>query len=84
MVLPDTGDFLVCSVSANSVPRRKGEKIKHVTCHTWISVGPEIDVKGEQRTFSLQISCKEALNLKRGESYLIMGQADDVQLQGRM
>uniref|UniRef100_A0A671QBH5 Complement component c3a, duplicate 4 n=1 Tax=Sinocyclocheilus anshuiensis TaxID=1608454 RepID=A0A671QBH5_9TELE len=46
--------------------------------------GPEIDVEGEQRTFSLQISCKEALDLKRGESYLIMGQADDVQLEGRI
>uniref|UniRef100_A0A671QBL7 Complement component c3a, duplicate 4 n=1 Tax=Sinocyclocheilus anshuiensis TaxID=1608454 RepID=A0A671QBL7_9TELE len=45
---------------------------------------PEIDVEGEQRTFSLQISCKEALDLKRGESYLIMGQADDVQLEGRI
>ncbi|XP_043094014.1 complement C3 isoform X2 [Puntigrus tetrazona] len=42
--------------------------------------GLEIDVEGEQRTFSLQSSCKEALNLKRGSSYLIMGQADDVQL----
>uniref|UniRef100_A0A673G901 Complement component c3a, duplicate 4 n=1 Tax=Sinocyclocheilus rhinocerous TaxID=307959 RepID=A0A673G901_9TELE len=44
----------------------------------------KIDVEGEQRTFSLQISCKEALDLKRGESYLIMGQADDVQLEGRI
>uniref|UniRef100_A0A8C2CDQ4 Complement component c3a, duplicate 4 n=1 Tax=Cyprinus carpio TaxID=7962 RepID=A0A8C2CDQ4_CYPCA len=50
------------------------------TCDT----GPEINVEGEQRTFALQISCKEALNLKPGESYLIMGQADDVQLEGRI
>uniref|UniRef100_A0A671Q6Y6 Complement component c3a, duplicate 4 n=1 Tax=Sinocyclocheilus anshuiensis TaxID=1608454 RepID=A0A671Q6Y6_9TELE len=49
-----------------------------------LKTGPEIDVEGEQRTFSLQISCKEALDLKRGESYLIMGQADDVQLEGRI
>uniref|UniRef100_A0A8C1RIG7 Complement component c3a, duplicate 4 n=1 Tax=Cyprinus carpio TaxID=7962 RepID=A0A8C1RIG7_CYPCA len=44
----------------------------------------KIDVEGKQRTFSLQISCKEALDLKQGESYLVMGQADDVQLDGRM
>uniref|UniRef100_A0A8C1RJI8 Complement component c3a, duplicate 4 n=1 Tax=Cyprinus carpio TaxID=7962 RepID=A0A8C1RJI8_CYPCA len=46
-----------------------------------LKTGPEINVEGEQRTFALQISCKEALNLKPGESYLIMGQADDVQLE---
>uniref|UniRef100_A0A8C2A571 Complement component c3a, duplicate 4 n=1 Tax=Cyprinus carpio TaxID=7962 RepID=A0A8C2A571_CYPCA len=44
----------------------------------------KIDVEGKQRTFSLQISCKEALDLKQGESYLVMGQADDVQLEGRI
>nr|QGH45421.1 complement system-related protein C3a.1-2 [Cyprinus carpio] len=49
-----------------------------------LKTGPEINVEGEQRTFALQISCKEALNLKPGESYLIMGQADDVQLEGRI
>ncbi|XP_016139806.1 complement C3-like [Sinocyclocheilus grahami] len=49
-----------------------------------LKTGPEIDVEGKQRTFSLQISCKEALDLKRGESYLVMGQADDVQLEGRI
>ncbi|XP_059411030.1 complement C3-like [Carassius carassius] len=49
-----------------------------------LKTGPEINVEGEERTFSLQISCKEALNLKRGESYLIMGQADDVQIVGRI
>nr|AZZ09373.1 putative complement component c3 [Ctenopharyngodon idella] len=45
--------------------------------------GPEIDVEGTQRLFTLQISCKEALDLKQGESYLIMGQSEDVQLEGR-
>uniref|UniRef100_A0A8C1GZQ5 Complement component c3a, duplicate 4 n=1 Tax=Cyprinus carpio carpio TaxID=630221 RepID=A0A8C1GZQ5_CYPCA len=49
-----------------------------------LKTGPEIDVEGKQRTFSLQISCKEALDLKQGESYLVMGQADDVQLDGRI
>uniref|UniRef100_A0A8C2A3B1 Complement component c3a, duplicate 4 n=1 Tax=Cyprinus carpio TaxID=7962 RepID=A0A8C2A3B1_CYPCA len=49
-----------------------------------LKTGPEIDVEGKQRTFSLQISCKEALDLKQGESYLVMGQADDVQLEGRI
>ncbi|KAF4118191.1 hypothetical protein G5714_000242 [Onychostoma macrolepis] len=49
-----------------------------------LKTGPEVVVEGEQRTFSLQISCKEALNMKRGESYLIMGQADDVQLVHRI
>ncbi|RXN05988.1 complement C3-like protein [Labeo rohita] len=49
-----------------------------------LKTGPEINVEGMQRTFSLQISCKEALNLKGGESYLIMGQADDVQMEGRI
>ncbi|RXN25900.1 complement C3-like protein [Labeo rohita] len=49
-----------------------------------LKTGPEKNVEGMQRTFSLQISCKEALNLKGGESYLIMGQADDVQMEGRI
>ncbi|KAK7165650.1 hypothetical protein R3I93_005655 [Phoxinus phoxinus] len=43
---------------------------------------PESDVEGKRRTFTVQISCKEALDLKRGESYLIMGQSEDVQLEG--
>ncbi|KAL1281259.1 hypothetical protein QQF64_000062 [Cirrhinus molitorella] len=49
-----------------------------------LKTGPDIDVEGKQRTFSLQMSCKEALNLKQGNSYLIMGQADDVQMQSRV
>ncbi|XP_052459368.1 complement C3-like [Carassius gibelio] len=49
-----------------------------------LKTGPEVDVEGKQRSFSLQISCKEALDLKQGESYLVMGQADDVQLEGRI
>ncbi|XP_052401152.1 complement C3-like [Carassius gibelio] len=49
-----------------------------------LKTGPEINVEGEERTFSLLMSCKEALNMKRGESYLIMGQADDVQIVGRI
>ncbi|XP_059409015.1 complement C3-like [Carassius carassius] len=49
-----------------------------------LKTGPEVDVEGKQRSFSLQISCKEALDLKQGESYLVMGQADDVQIEGRI
>ncbi|XP_073698376.1 complement C3 [Garra rufa] len=49
-----------------------------------LKTGPEIDVEGKARTFSLQMSCKEVLNLKQGESYLIMGQADDVQMEGKI
>lgn len=45
-------------------------------------VGPEKDVVGRQRTFTVQLSCKEALDLKKGSSYLIMGQAEDVQMEG--
>lgn len=47
-----------------------------------ICVELENDVEGKRRTFTVQISCKEALDLKRGESYLIMGQSEDVQLEG--
>ncbi|XP_067296789.1 complement C3-like [Pseudorasbora parva] len=43
--------------------------------------GPENDVEGKRRTFTVQISCKETLDLKRGESYLIMGQSEDLQLE---
>ncbi|KAK9981650.1 hypothetical protein ABG768_001174 [Culter alburnus] len=42
----------------------------------------ENNVVEKQRVFTIQISCKEALDLKRGESYLIMGQSQDVQLEG--
>ncbi|XP_051749274.1 complement C3 [Ctenopharyngodon idella] len=47
-----------------------------------LKTGPEDNVEGKRRTFTLQISCKEALDLKQGESYLIMGQSGDVQLEG--
>nr|XP_002660623.3 complement C3-like [Danio rerio] len=49
-----------------------------------LKIGPEDDVEGKRRTFTVQISCKEALDLKRGESYLIMGQSEDVQLEGKV
>uniref|UniRef100_A0A672K487 Complement C3-like n=1 Tax=Sinocyclocheilus grahami TaxID=75366 RepID=A0A672K487_SINGR len=58
----------VCQCAEGSVFQCNNNSKKKIKC-------PEIDVEGEQRTFSLQISCKEALDLKRGESYLIMGQS---------
>ncbi|KAI7810846.1 complement C3 [Triplophysa rosa] len=49
---------------------------------TSLKKGPEKDVVGRQRTFTVQLSCKEALDLKKGTGYLIMGHAEDVQLEG--
>ncbi|XP_056621745.1 complement C3-like [Triplophysa dalaica] len=49
---------------------------------TSLKNGPEKNVVGHQRTFTVQLSCKEALDLKKGASYLIMGHAEDVQLDG--
>uniref|UniRef100_A0A672QEF1 Complement C3-like n=1 Tax=Sinocyclocheilus grahami TaxID=75366 RepID=A0A672QEF1_SINGR len=85
----------VCQCAEENCSLQKKEKILEAhrnekACEPKINYGnllhvcPEIDVEGKQRTFSLQISCKEALDLKRGESYLVMGQADDVQLEGRI
>uniref|UniRef100_A0A671QG36 Complement component c3a, duplicate 4 n=1 Tax=Sinocyclocheilus anshuiensis TaxID=1608454 RepID=A0A671QG36_9TELE len=71
----------VCQCAEGSVFQCNNNSKKKKKCKEDIQ---KIDVEGEQRTFSLQISCKEALDLKRGESYLIMGQADDVQLEGRI
>ncbi|KAA0721785.1 Complement C3 [Triplophysa tibetana] len=49
---------------------------------TSLKNGPEKDVVGHKRTFTVQLSCKEALDLKKGTGYLIMGHAEDVQLDG--
>lgn len=56
--------------------------LKCVSEHTFTCAGPEKDVVGRQRTFTVQLSCKEALDLKKGSSYLIMGHAKDIELEG--
>ncbi|KAI1886574.1 hypothetical protein AGOR_G00197210 [Albula goreensis] len=43
-----------------------------------IKEGTDSGVKGKQRTFVAHPYCREALDLKQGKSYLIMGQSDDL------
>uniref|UniRef100_A0A8C2GKA0 Complement component c3a, duplicate 4 n=1 Tax=Cyprinus carpio TaxID=7962 RepID=A0A8C2GKA0_CYPCA len=81
----------VCQCAEENCSLQKKEKILEAhrnkkACEPKINYGNLLckSKHGKQRTFSLQISCKEALDLKQGESYLVMGQADDVQLEGRI
>ncbi|XP_051560214.1 complement C3-like [Myxocyprinus asiaticus] len=48
-----------------------------------LKTGPEKDILGKRRIFTIQISCKDALALEQNKSYLIMGQSKDVQVQGQ-
>ncbi|KAG7491368.1 hypothetical protein MATL_G00002870 [Megalops atlanticus] len=49
-----------------------------VTLYEYYAMGSDTDVGGKERIFLAHPSCREAIDLREGKTYLIMGESDDL------
>ena len=48
------------------------------TCPNYFSIGTDSPSQGDHRTFMAHPFCREAIGLKEGKAFLIMGKTEDL------